>query len=70
MEDYMDEVLQSDEFGNIIRQIEHLAARHEQELLDACKSQSVESIRFAAGRVSGIRLVASMLTKAQRNGKG
>jgi len=60
------EISRTEEYGELLRQLNKLAAHLERELVDAGRSQPVETIRFMAGKVNGVRLTIDMLTKVRQ----
>ena len=65
----LEEILATEEFLELIRRIEAMAVHHERKVLEGAANQPVESIRYSAGRVNGIRLVLDMLLNARKEAK-
>lgn len=64
--DGLEEVLATEEFGELLRRIEALAVHHERQVLEAADNKPLESVRYAAGRLTGVRLVLDLLTNARK----
>jgi len=62
-EDSVREILRTQGFRFLLKRIETLAETQEATTLTAAAHDPLDSIRFKAGRASGVRLVLDMLKK-------
>lgn len=65
----MEELFLTEEYAELLRRLESVAVRYERDLVDACSGMPIEDVRWKAGRVTGVRLALSMLTKAREHAK-
>lgn len=63
--DSISDIARTEGFELLIRQLSDLAEHYERQVVHAAADEPIETIRFAAGRANGIRLVVDRLKLAK-----
>lgn len=69
--DSITDIARTEGYGILLKQIEALAVHHEELVVRGAAREPFDTIRFAAGRANGMRLILSHLKEAKakaRNG--
>lgn len=64
------DIARTEGFEVLMSQVAKLAGHHEQQLMAAAASEPIETIRYIAGRLNGIRLVLSWLEQQRTRRRG
>jgi hypothetical protein len=63
--DSVSDIVRTDGFAVLLTELRELAKHYERQVVNAATDEPLETIRYAAGRANGIRLVVDRLQQAK-----